>query len=370
MTTTAEGTLETETQSDDQVVRPSDVPRRRIGAAIAIVLVLIAVVFGIRRWRWGLTHEKTDDAQVDGHVIPVMAKVGGYVASVRVVENREVHAGDTLATLDDRDLRAALDKANAEVAAAIAASGSSARVGQSGAQVSGARASAEAARAAVSQAESNAAKADRDVERLTGLAQRNVVSRQQLDAAETSARAARAQLAVVRETSAAADQQIIAAEAGLRGADARVAVARANRDQAALELSYTVITAPATGVISRKSIEVGQLVQPGQPTMSVVPLQDIWVVANLKETQVRGIRPGALAAIEVDAYPGRKFEGRVESVSPATGAKFSLLPPDNATGNFTKVVQRVPVRVNLTQPQDSTAELRPGMSATVVITKQ
>jgi membrane fusion protein (multidrug efflux system) len=281
-----------------------------------------------------------------------------------------VRAGDTLATLDDRDLRAALDKANAEVAAAIAASGSSARVGQSGAQVSGARASAEAARAAVSQAESNAAKADRDVERLTGLAQRNVVSRQQLDAAETSARAARAQLAVARETSAAADQQIIAAEAGLRGADARVAVARANRDQAALELSYTVITAPATGVISRKSIEVGQLVQPGQPTMSVVPLQDIWVVANLKETQVRGIRPGALAAIEVDAYPGRKFEGRVESVSPATGAKFSLLPPDNATGNFTKVVQRVPVRVNLTQPQDSTAELRPGMSATVVITKQ
>jgi membrane fusion protein (multidrug efflux system) len=131
-----------------------------------------------------------------------------------------------------------------------------------------------------------------------------------------------------------------------------------------------VITAPATGVISRKSIEVGQLVQPGQPTMSVVPLQDIWVVANLKETQVRGIRPGAVATIEVDAYPGREFEGRVESVSPATGAKFSLLPPDNATGNFTKVVQRVPVRVNLTQPQDTTAELRPGMSATVVITKR
>jgi membrane fusion protein (multidrug efflux system) len=121
-------------------------------------------------------------------------------------------------------------------------------------------------------------------------------------------------------------------------------------------------------VVSRKSIEVGQLVQPGQPLMSVVPLDDIWVVANLKETQVSGIRTGDAASIEVDAYPGRDFAGRVESMSPATGAKFSLLPPDNATGNFTKVVQRVPVRVRLAEPQDSAAELRPGMSATVTIT--
>jgi membrane fusion protein (multidrug efflux system) len=370
MSTVARSDEETETVRTPRGGVTNNRPpgRKRLGVVVAAVVVLAALVFGVHRWWWGRSHEGTDDAQVDGHIIPVLSKVGGYVATVRVIENSRVRAGDTLATLDQRDLRAALDKAEAELAAAVAASGSAGRVGQSAAQVSSVRASAEAARAAVDQAEANAAKADRDVERLSGLAQRNIISRQQLDAAETAARAAHAQVIAATETSHATDQQVIAAEAGLRGADARVSVARANRDQAALQLSYTVITAPSSGVVSRKSIEVGQLVQPGQPVMTVVPLDDIWVVANLKETQVRGIRVGDAADIEVDAYPGRDFPGRVESISPATGAKFSLLPPDNATGNFTKVVQRVPVRVRLAQSQDSSAELRPGMSATVTIT--
>jgi membrane fusion protein (multidrug efflux system) len=147
-----------------------------------------------------------------------------------------------------------------------------------------------------------------------------------------------------------------------------VGAARAARDQAALNLSYTRVTAPSGGVVSRKSVEVGQLVQPGQPLMSVVPLDDIWVTANLKETQTANVTPGDPADVTVDAYSGRRFAGHVESISPATGAKFSLLPPDNATGNFTKVVQRIPVRVRLDGPNDPTRPLRPGMSVVVTIT--
>jgi membrane fusion protein (multidrug efflux system) len=189
------------------------------------------------------------------------------------------------------------------------------------------------------------------------------VSKQQLDGAEASALAADAELSASRK-------QVEAARAALHGADAKLLAAMASRDQAQLNLSYTQITAPISGVVSRKTIEIGQLIQAGQPTMSVVPLDDVWVVANLKETEVKDVKPGDRAEIEVDSYPGHKFTGQVESLSPATGAKFSLLPPDNATGNFTKVVQRIPVRIKLDGPLDAARPLRPGMSVTAtVITK-
>ncbi|HET7224703.1 MAG TPA: HlyD family secretion protein, partial [Candidatus Eisenbacteria bacterium] len=158
-----------------------------------------------------------------------------------------------------------------------------------------------------------------------------------------------------------------AATAGVRGAAARVVAAQAARDQAALQESYAQILAPAAGVVSRKSVEVGEYVQPGQPLMSVVPLENVWVVANLKETELRGVRQGQPVDIDVDTYPGVHFRGTVESVSPATGARFSLLPPDNATGNFTKVVQRVPVRIRVDSRQDPVRPLRPGMSVRVHI---
>ncbi len=158
-----------------------------------------------------------------------------------------------------------------------------------------------------------------------------------------------------------------AASAGVTSASARVLSARAARDQAALQLSYTRLIAPASGVVGRKDVEVGQLVQVGQPLMSVVPLDDVWVVANLKETEVRDVKPGDRVRIQVDSYPGRAFWGTVESLSPASGARFSLLPPDNATGNFTKVVQRIPVRIRIDGTQDPQHVLRPGMSVNVVI---
>lgn len=314
--------------------------RRSIVFALLGVALLALIAGGVRKLIWARAHVSTDNAQVDGHILPVLPKVGGYVLTVAIQENQPVRAGDTLVVLDDRDYRARLQQAEADLAIALATVSSRQRVGQ--------------ADAAVRQAQANAEKAHADLDRITPLAAQGIVSRQQLDAAQTAVRGADAALA--------------AAQAALLGADARVASARAWRDQAALQVSYTRIIAPMAGVVSKKSVELGQLVQPGQPLMSVVPLDDVWVTANLKETETADVSPGDVVAFTVDAYPGKHFQGHVESLSPATGARFSLLPPDNATGNFTKVVQRVPVRIRLDQPNDPAHPLRPGMSVDVTIT--
>jgi len=303
------------------------------------VILLGLVIFGVRKWWFGRSHVSTDNAQVDGHIVPVLPKVGGYVVEVRVDENRAVKAGDTLVVLDDRDFRARLAQTEADLAALLATVSSRTRVGQ--------------AEAAVAQAQANASKARADLARMEPLAAQNIVSQQQLDAARAAAAAAEAQLA--------------AAQAMLVGADARVAASRAARDQAALQLSYTRIITPSAGIVSKKAVELGQLVQPGQPLMTVVPLEDVWVTANLKETETADVTPGDSADITVDAYKGMHVRGHVESLSPATGAKFSLLPPDNATGNFTKVVQRIPVRIHLDSPVDPVHPLRPGMSVVATI---
>src|SRR5256712_1820420 len=313
---------------------------RRTAFIIMGVVLLGLVAVGARRWVYGLSHVSTDNAQVDGHIVPILPKVGGYVLDVRTDENRPVKAGDTLVVLDDRDYKARLAQAEADLAVALAGVSSRGRVGEAEAQLAGPKATAERAHA--------------DLERIKPLAEKDIVPQQALDAAEAAARAADAALA--------------AAQAALLGADARVGAARAARDQAALNLSYTRISAPAEGVVSKKTVEVGQLVQPGQPLMSLVPLGDVWVTANLKETQTPDVSPGDPADFTVDAYPGRHFSGHVESLSPATGAKFSLLPPDNATGNFTKVVQRIPVRIRLDGKNDAAHPLRPGMSVNVTIT--
>jgi membrane fusion protein (multidrug efflux system) len=313
--------------------------RRRIAFLVMGAALLGLLGFGAKRWWFARSHVSTDNAQVEGHIIPILPKVGGFVAEVRVRENQAVRAGDTLVVLDDRDFRARLAQTEADLAALLATVSSRTRVGQ--------------AEAAVAQAQANALKARADLARLEPLAAQDIVSKQQLDA--------------VRAAAVAADAQLAAAQAALVGADARVAASRAARDQAALQLSYTRIVAPSNGVVSKKSVEVGQLVQPGQPLMTVVPLDDIWVVANLKETETADVTPGDPAEITVDAYRGRVFRGHVESLAPATGAKFSLLPPDNATGNFTKVVQRIPVRIRLDAPNDSVQPLRPGMSVVATI---
>jgi membrane fusion protein, multidrug efflux system len=328
--------------------------RRRLVLGVIALVVLVGAALLVRHWIWAGTHIGDDNAQVEGHIIPVLARVSGYVAAVEVDDNHEVHPGQVLVRIDERDVKARLAQTEADLASAIAVGGGKGETGQASAQL-------QAARASVEQARANARKAASDLERYRSLTERGIISRQQLDAAEAAATASQAQLR-------AAEQQVLAASAGLRGAESRVAAAKAARDQAALVFSYVLITAPEGGVVTRKSVEVGQYVQAGQPLMSLVPLHDVWVVANLKETTVRNVLPGDRVEITVDSYPGTKYRGHVESLSPATGAKFSLLPPDNATGNFTKVVQRIPVRVGLDGANDPVRPLRPGMSVRVTIT--
>jgi len=328
-------------------------PRRLVLGGLAVV-VLLAAALVAHQWFWSRTHVGDDNAQVEGHIIPVLSRVAGYVAEADVEDNQAVHSGQLLVRIDERDLKARLAQTEADLASAIAMGGGRGEAGQASAQL-------QAARAAVEQARANARKAASDLERYRSLAERGIISRQQLDAAEAAAAASQAQLQGTLE-------QVLAAGAGLRGAQSRVAAAQAARDQAALMLSYARITAPEPGVVTKKSVEVGQYVQAGQPLLSVVPLHDVWVIANLKETTVRNVLPGDKVEITVDSYPGTRYRGHVASLSPATGAKFSLLPPDNATGNFTKVVQRIPVRIALDQPNDPVRPLRPGMSVHVTIT--
>ena len=310
----------------------------------------------------------SDNAQVDSHIVPVLPRVGGFVLEVLVTEHQTVKAGDLLARIDDRDYRARLAQAEADLALAIAGAGSARQTGQAGAQVSAARANAAAARSTVEQALANADKAQKDLERMRDLVAQKMMSPQALDAAQAAARAAQAQVEASKQSANSAGDQITASSAALTAAQAKVEAARAARDLAANQLADTRVVAPTSGVIAAKNVEPGQLVQAGQPLLSVVPLADLWVTANLKETELKDIKIGASVNVEIDAYPDSKVEGHVESISPATGARFSLLPPDNATGNFTKVIQRVPVRIRIQQSEDAARLLRPGMSVTVVIT--
>jgi membrane fusion protein (multidrug efflux system) len=213
-------------------------------------------------------------------------------------------------------------------------------------------------------------KAQSDLTRAKELAGKQIISRAQLDAAQAAYDAAQAQLAATERTVNAATSGIANAQAGVRLAQARLAAAQASRDNAALQLGYTTITAPIGGIVSRKQVEVGQLVQPGQTLMSIVSDTGVFVTANLKETQLARVHPGQKVELEVDAYEGAVVEGEVESIASATGAKFALLPPDNATGNFTKVVQRVPVRIRITKDLGKDRPLRPGMSVLASIVVQ
>ncbi len=340
--------------------------RGRLRLIIVAVVVVAAAVWGVHKYLYGRTHVTTDNAQIDGHLTPIAPKVQAFADSVWVDDNQRVRTGDTLVTLDSRDLQLKLKLAEADLAAALSQAGSSTRAGQAQAQLMSSRASAASAGATVASAEADMRKAESDLRRYQGLAEQHIISPQQLDAAQSAYDAAAARLEAARRQASAMGSNVSSAEAALRGASARVAAAQSAVDNARLQLSYTVITAPDSGIIAERSIEPGELVQVGQDLMTLVPLSDVWVTANLKETQLEDIRPGQPASFTVDAYGGHEFQGTVESISPATGAKFALLPPDNATGNFTKVVQRVPVRIRV-KGSEPGYPLRPGMSVQVTI---
>ncbi|MCC2637464.1 MAG: secretion protein HlyD family protein [Moraxellaceae bacterium] len=351
-----------------ELATPADASpwRKRLLLGVAALAALGYVGHGL----WFSAHYvETDNAQVDGHIIPVSPKVGGFISAIPVRDNQAVKAGDVLVIMDDRDYRSKLAQADAELAQAVAGTGRGAVAGQAVAQLGATIAQAQAAHAGIAQAEADHERARREAERLQSLLGKKLVSPQQYDTAEAGERSASARLRAARDAARAADQQVSAASAALRGADARLESVRAARDIAAHQLADTRILAASDGLVSQKTAEVGQLVQVGQPLMNLVP-RDTWITANLKETQVRDIHPGNAAEVTIDAYPGLAWQGKVESLAPATGSRFTLLPPDNATGNFTRIVQRIAVRVRLEPGQHAERELRPGMNAVVRLDKK
>lgn len=341
--------------------------RRFVGMIALVAAVVAAGAWGFGRWRYARTHVSSDNAQIDGHVVPVLAKVGGYVESVLVADNQRVSGGDLVVILDDDDLTLRLAEAEADLAAARAAAGDEGLTGQVEADVQAARARRQALEARLAAANANRERTARDLTRIEDLAAKQIASSQQLDAARAAATAAAADVTgLERDVSAASAAELSVAAAG-RAADARlqrahVAVATARRN-----VDYAKVIAPTSGIASRTTVEVGQLVQAGQPLAAVVVDSTLWITANLKETETSDVRSGQNVAIDIDAYPGCEARGVVESLSPATGSKFALIPPDNATGNFTKVVQRVPVRVEIVEGCGSDRPLRAGMSVIVHI---
>jgi membrane fusion protein (multidrug efflux system) len=412
--------------------------RRPLVRGILVILLLGALGYGAWMFVYSRHHVWTDDANVEGPVFVVSARVPGPVAAVRVRDNEEVREDQVILEIDPRDYEIRVDQAQAALAMAVAGERaartdvpltrdtSESRIQQAlaaveaarvaiavgRAQVAETRARVEGRRAAVAAAEADAAvaeatldKVSRDLERMARLVARGLVSVQDHDTAQTAERTARATLEATRRRLGQAEReaeqagaeertrelavtqaerrareaeavlteaesqraQVPMKEAGLGRAVASVEQARADLAAAELQLAKTKVRAPVDGVVSKKTVEVGQLVQPGQPLLALVPLRGVWVLANFKETQVARIRPGQRVTVAVDTFPDRVFRGTVESISAGTGSRFSLLPPENATGNWVKVVQRVPVKILIDDYHANPHILRPGMSATVTI---
>jgi membrane fusion protein (multidrug efflux system) len=381
-------------------------PYRKTVFAISAAIV-VAVAGGYFAWN-AFRYEDTDDAQIDGHVMQLSTRINGQIKDVYVVEGQLVHAGEVLVTVDSQDYKIAEAQAQANLADALATSASyhwkvpitsvtvqsnldSAKTGVSNAEAGfdAAEQNYESAKAVLAQAEANAAKSDADLERYKQLVAKEDISRQQYDQAVATATANRAAVVSAQagvhaaeqlvqqaqgkvlqakndlQTAETAPQQISLTRANAQAADAQALQRRAQLAQAEMNLSYTVILSPVTGIVGKRSVEVGQNVSIGQELVDVVPLDDVWVTANFKETQLAHMRPGQRVEVKVDAY-GRTWEGRVTNLGGGTGSIFSLLPPENATGNYVKVVQRVPVRIDFDRPvgQQFNAEalLKPGLS--------
>jgi membrane fusion protein (multidrug efflux system) len=386
---------------DPQPEKPKS--RRRF---IIIAVVALLVVGALLFWWHSTYYEDTDDAQVNGHLIQISARIAGQVIKVNVDENQAVEAGTVLVELDPKDFQVAVQQDEANLQSAEAAyeaarvnvpvtnintgstlTSAGADVHGSTAQIAQAERQLDAARARVVQAQANSTKSQADLDRYRPLVEKDVISKQQFDAAVDAADANKAALVeaqanviasedavrVARDRLAqseasfknaqTAPQQVAIQKAKADQAAAIVQQAQAELDQAKLNLSYTRIIAPEAGIVTRKSVEVGQNVSIGQNMMTLVSLNDIWITANFKETQLEHMRAGQAVVISVDAYGGRKFDGKITQIGGATGSVLSLFPPENATGNYVKVVQRVPVRIDLSDPkQNSDHLLRPGLS--------
>ena len=391
---------------------------------LLVPAVLAVLAFGIFFWvEYSRDRVSTDDAQVDGHIIPVASKVYGTVSEVLVDDNQAVHAGDVIIRIDDRDYRVKVDHAEAALQLAesrLKAAGMGVSLtrettssGTTNAEASLAGAEAEyqhaklsyemsttsnlaAAQAEVASRTASNQRAQADLDRMQPLMEKAEISRQQYDAYRAAAQVAESDLKIARENLASVEKDaaiknsaMLAAqarveqarayleeskanlkrsdisEADAASAEAAVSQARANLREAELQLSYTVIRVPEDGVVTKKTVEVGQIVQPGQGLLTVVPLNKVWITANFKETQMNNVRPGQKAEIEVDMY-GKTVQGRVNSIAGATGTRLSLLPPENATGNYVKIVQRIPVKIEIDLSNEDLI-LRPGMNVVATV---
>jgi len=335
-------------------------PRRRLRLVLAGLAALVLAVGATLWWLHARHYESTDDAFIDVHVVKVAPQVAGRVARVLVDDNQTVVAGTLLIELDPADFQAKLDQALAAQASAQA------NLAQARAQQTVTEANAQEARAQVAVAQANTTNASSQLERDRPLAEQHVVSRQQLDNDVANARSTAATLVAAQKKQAAADAQLAVAASQIEAAQAMLASADAQLETARLDLSYTKISAPGAGRIAHKNVSPGDYVQIGQNLMALVP-EAVWVTANFKETQLAHLRIGQPAEITVDAYPGVTFHGHVESFQPGSGAAFSLLPPENATGNYVKIVQRVPVKIVFDDALDPNRPLGPGMSVVPTI---
>jgi membrane fusion protein (multidrug efflux system) len=393
--------------SSEQDFRTRPSRTQSSGFRIAIVLaVIVLLVVGYFAYRYFTSYESTDDAQVDGHVNSISARISGHVVKLNVQDNQFVQAGTVLVEIDPADYQVAYDRAKADFedaqAAAVAAGVSvpitsvntTSQVSATEADVDSARAGIqvakqqfEAAKAELQEAEANNVKAQNDLVRYKQLVDKQEISQQQYDQAIASAKASAAAVEAARASADAARQQVTQAQGKLVQAEAnrdnantaprqmqvtraRAASAlaqaqqkKADLDQAALNLQYTKIIAPVNGVVSDRTVEVGQNVAPGQELLKVINLDDVWITANYKETQLREMKVGQRVTVDVDAN-GRTYNGKVDSFAAGSGARFSLLPPENATGNYVKVVQRIPIKIVLDSGANNDHQLRPGMSVT------
>jgi membrane fusion protein (multidrug efflux system) len=396
---------------DSHKQEEDDAPEKKSGRKFIVIAVIILLVIGAGIFYWRSTFsEDTDDAQVDGDLYQVSSRVTGQVIKVYVEDNQPIKVGDPIAEIDPRDYQVALEQAQANLASSQAAaiqatvnvpiigvnvntsvSTTGSDVTGSSAAVEQARKQAQAAEARVVAAKATAVKSHLDVERYTPLVEKDVISKQQFDAAVATDAANQAavleaeatvignQAAVSQAIQKLAQSRFQAAQSVKTGPDqVRVQQAKANSaladvkqaqakvDQALLNLGYTHITAPTTGIVNKKNVQVGVNLSIGQDVLTIIPLTNLWVTANFKETQLAKMKPGQPVTLKVDALGGRKFHGKVTQIGGATGSRLSLFPPENATGNYVKVVQRIPVRIDFTNLQQENGDyaLRPGMSVT------
>ena len=335
-------------------------PRKLVFPIILGLVLVGAVVFTVKEYVFLQSHEETDDAQVDGDISPIYARVSGYVTDIRFQDNQHVNAGDTLVILDDRDYKIKLDQA---VAAQNAAQKN---VAAFGAAISEARSNIAVQQANIEQAQVRLWKATQDYERYKNLYDDHAITKAQFDEATADKEAAQAALDAAKSQVPVIDRRINTSREQTAATASIIDTRKADVEYAALQLTYTVITAPASGIVSKRNIQLGQLVQAGSPLFSVVH-DSVYITANFKETQLSDIKDGQKVDIRVDAFDKQVVPGTIESFSGATGAKFSLLPPDNATGNFVKVVQRIPVRVHIDADSSVLNKMRPGMSVDVTV---